>query len=329
MRRLTWLAPLAAAGVLCTGSAHALRIPGATYTGIHSGGGTVSFTVSDTGFEVTSFSFGLLPLGCGTYLTGDRAISAPITTDAFSYTAQSEGDVSVSGTFTGLQTATGTLSWSGSFCGGNHPTVTWDASTSSPPDADLSVTVNGSPDTVLPGDNVTYRATVSNAGPATALTPRLTATLPSGITFLSGSASNGIGPCRATAVVVTCDLQSLAAGRSTVVGVVVKTSQAGALRVSFDLTSASPDPASGNNTATAETAVRSPCIVPNVRGRRLAAARRSLAAAHCRAGKVTRKYSRTVRKGRVVSQDERPGARLAPGTTVDLVVSRGRRPRRV
>jgi beta-lactam-binding protein with PASTA domain len=43
---------------------------------------------------------------------------------------------------------------------------------------------------------------------------------------------------------------------------------------------------------------------------------------------VTRRYSRTVKKGRVIAQDEPPGTRLAPGTTVDLVVSRGRRPSR-
>jgi uncharacterized repeat protein (TIGR01451 family) len=288
----------------------------------------VAFTVSPTGFEVTTVSFENLPLGCGTYLTGERTVSAPITNDAFSYTAQGESDISVSGTFIGLQSATGTLSWSGSFCAGNHPTVTWEASTSSPPDADLSVTVTALPDTVLVGDDVTYRATVANAGPATAFTPTLTATLPSGVTFVSGSASDGIGPCRATSAVVTCVLQSLPSGRSTVVGVVVKTSRAGPLNLSLKVASASPDPSSGNNTATAETRVRAPCVVPNVRGRRLPAAKRALAAAHCRTGKVTRRYSRTVKKGRVIAQDEPPGTRLAPGTTVDLVVSRGRRPSR-
>src|SRR5919198_4637878 len=328
MRRLTCLVLLAAVGALCTGSARAIRIPGATYSGTHSVGGTVAFTVSPSGFEVTSFSFENLPLGCGTYLTGERTVSAPITNDAFSYTAQGESDISVSGTFTGLQSATGTLSWSGSFCAGNHPTVTWEASTSSPPDADLSVTVTALPDAVLVGDNVTYRATVANAGPAAAFTPTLTATLPSSVTFVSGTASDGIGPCRAAGAVVTCLLQSLPAGRSTVVGVVVKTSHAGPITVSFVVASPSPDPGPGNNTARLGTTVRAPCIVPNVRGRRFPAAKRGLAAAHCKVGKVTRRYSRTVKKGRVIAQDEPPGTRLAPGTTVDLVVSRGRRPSR-
>jgi uncharacterized repeat protein (TIGR01451 family) len=325
VRRLTCLVLLATVGVLCTGSARALRIPGATYSGTHSGGGTVAFTVSPTGFEVTTVSFGNLPLGCGTYLTGERTVNAPITNDAFSYTAQGESDISVSGVFTGLQTATGTLSWSGSFCAGNHPTVTWEASTSSPPDADLSVTVTASPTTVTVGDDVTYRATVANAGPASAFTPALTAKLPSGVTFVSGSASDGIGPCRATSAVVTCVLQSLAAGRSTVVGVVVKTSQAGPLNLSLSVASPSPDPSSSNNTAVAKTTVRAPCIVPNVRGRLLPSAKRALARAHCRTGKVTRRYSSKVKKGRVISQEEPAGTRLDPGTRVDLVVSRGRR----
>ena len=325
MRRLTWLVPLTAAGVLCTGSARALRIPGATYSGTHSGGGTVAFTVSPTGFEVTSVSFENLPLGCGTYLTGERTVNAPITNDAFSHTAQGESDISVSGTFTGLQTATGTLSWSGSFCAGNHPTVTWEASTSSPPDADLSVKLTASPDSVVVGDQVRYLASVANAGPAAAFAPTLTATLPSSVTFISGKASDGIGPCRSVGTVVTCVLQSLAVGRSTVVDMLVKTSQPGSITVSLSVASASPDPSSGNNTAALETTVRAPCIVPNVKGKPLPAAKRGLAAAHCKAGKVTRKYSSKVKKGRVISQDEPPGTRLAPGTTVDLVVSRGRR----
>lgn len=67
------------------------------------------------------------------------------------------------------------------------------------------------------------------------------------------------------------------------------------------------------------------CVVPNVRGQTLAAARTRLARAGCRVGTVTRAYSRTVRKGRVISQRPRPRARLAESSKVKLVVSRGRR----
>jgi uncharacterized delta-60 repeat protein len=67
------------------------------------------------------------------------------------------------------------------------------------------------------------------------------------------------------------------------------------------------------------------CVVPAVRGQKLAAARIRLARANCRLGKVKRGFSRTVRKGRVISQRPRVGSRLAELAKVDLVVSRGRR----
>jgi uncharacterized repeat protein (TIGR01451 family) len=67
------------------------------------------------------------------------------------------------------------------------------------------------------------------------------------------------------------------------------------------------------------------CVVPNVKGRPLATAKRRIVAAHCKTGKVTRAKSKTVRKGNVISQSRRAGTRLAAGSKVNLVVSRGRR----
>lgn len=69
------------------------------------------------------------------------------------------------------------------------------------------------------------------------------------------------------------------------------------------------------------------CVVPNVKGKTLTAGRRALARRNCRVGKVRRLYSRTVRKGRILSQSRRPGARLPKGTKVAMVVSRGKKPR--
>jgi glucose/arabinose dehydrogenase len=68
-----------------------------------------------------------------------------------------------------------------------------------------------------------------------------------------------------------------------------------------------------------------PCVVPNVVRKPLAAARRALAAARCRTGRVSRAYSARVRAGRVLTQSRRARARLAHGTRINLVVSRGRR----
>jgi uncharacterized delta-60 repeat protein len=66
------------------------------------------------------------------------------------------------------------------------------------------------------------------------------------------------------------------------------------------------------------------CRVPNVRGKTLVVARRSIKRARCAVGKVTRKPSRKVKKGRVISQSPRAGRLLPQRSKVKLVVSRGR-----
>ena len=66
------------------------------------------------------------------------------------------------------------------------------------------------------------------------------------------------------------------------------------------------------------------CVVPKLKGKTLTAAKRSLTAHACRLGNVKHAVSRTVRKGRVISQKPRPGKRLEHGARVNLVVSRGK-----
>jgi PASTA domain/Right handed beta helix region len=68
------------------------------------------------------------------------------------------------------------------------------------------------------------------------------------------------------------------------------------------------------------------CVVPNVKGKTLARARRLLAAKRCALGRVTRVYSRKMRKGRVISQRPTVARRLPRGTRVHVKVSSGRRP---
>jgi uncharacterized delta-60 repeat protein len=67
------------------------------------------------------------------------------------------------------------------------------------------------------------------------------------------------------------------------------------------------------------------CLVPNVRGKALGVARSALTKARCQVGTVTRRYSTTVARGRVISQGRAPRARLAELAKVNLVVSRGSR----
>jgi uncharacterized delta-60 repeat protein len=67
------------------------------------------------------------------------------------------------------------------------------------------------------------------------------------------------------------------------------------------------------------------CVVPNVRGKPLRAARASITRGRCRVGRLSGKTSQTVQKGRVISQAPRPGISLPVGGRVNLVLSKGRR----
>lgn len=66
------------------------------------------------------------------------------------------------------------------------------------------------------------------------------------------------------------------------------------------------------------------CVVPNVRGKTLPAARKALKKAHCGVGRVRRAHSK-VSAGRVIRQSPKPRAKLKRNAKVSLIVSRGRR----
>jgi FG-GAP-like repeat/PASTA domain len=67
------------------------------------------------------------------------------------------------------------------------------------------------------------------------------------------------------------------------------------------------------------------CTVQDVRGLTLSVARLKLSRANCRAGSVRHARSKSVRRGRVVSQRPVFGSILPKGTRVTLVISRGAR----
>ncbi len=68
------------------------------------------------------------------------------------------------------------------------------------------------------------------------------------------------------------------------------------------------------------------CVVPNVIGLTLTAARKAVVRAHCRVGSVQRVYSSRIPKGGVTSVKPKRGTHLAHNAKVRLVVSRGRKP---
>lgn len=72
-----------------------------------------------------------------------------------------------------------------------------------------------------------------------------------------------------------------------------------------------------------------PCVVPSIpRHTRLASAKRKIKVAHCTLGRVTRRYSSSVRKGSVIKASPQAGTQLATGAPVAVVVSKGRKKRR-
>jgi uncharacterized delta-60 repeat protein len=83
----------------------------------------------------------------------------------------------------------------------------------------------------------------------------------------------------------------------------------------------------GNGAGLLGTAAFQQCVVPKLVGKSLARAKNALRRAHCRTGKVSRRYSSTVSKGRVLAQRPKPGRRLIGGSKVNLLVGRGQRPR--
>jgi hypothetical protein len=83
--------------------------------------------------------------------------------------------------------------------------------------------------------------------------------------------------------------------------------------------------AQSDSTATVRRAVVRRCVVPNVKGKPAATARRAIRRAGCSPGRTRKTHSGSVRAGRVVAQSPRAGARRAAGTRVDLVLSKGKK----
>jgi len=65
------------------------------------------------------------------------------------------------------------------------------------------------------------------------------------------------------------------------------------------------------------------CVVPNVKGKTLSAAKRALKGHFCRAGKIKHAFSGKVKTGRVISQSPNAGKHLKHNSKVGLTVSKG------
>ena len=127
----------------------------------------------------------------------------------------------------------------------NSSTATTTANQSALNPTDLSIDKTDTPDPVIAGQNLTYALTVTNNGPAPATSVMVVDALPSGVSFISASASNG-GVCNSG---ITCSLGTLTPGQVVIITIVVKVSdlQFGSLVNYARVSASNPDPSPNNN----------------------------------------------------------------------------------
>jgi uncharacterized repeat protein (TIGR01451 family) len=124
--------------------------------------------------------------------------------------------------------------------------------------ADLSVAVNDAPDPATTGGSLTYTVTASNAGPSQASNVTVTSTLPLGSGFVSASGINW--NCDANGRQVTCTTATMVVGAAPVITIATTAPGVdGTYTVTSSIqSSATTDPAPGNNTASQDTVVNAP-----------------------------------------------------------------------
>ena len=124
--------------------------------------------------------------------------------------------------------------------------------------SDVSVTKADFPDPITVGSTLTYSITVSNGGPNSALGVVVTDQLPSGVTFVSASSTQGT--CTGSAM-VSCNIETLANGASAIVTIFVIPTSTGVLSNTANVVSTTSDPNMANNSSTTTTTVLPPDAV--------------------------------------------------------------------
>ncbi len=133
---------------------------------------------------------------------------------------------------------------------------TGEANTTVNANANLAITLSDSPDPVIAGTNLTYVATLTNAGPSDAQGANITLPLPAGTSFVSAAASVGGSCSGANPVVCTwAGATTTATTRTATIVVLVSAAQLANLSATATAASATTDPTPGNNTATQTTTV--------------------------------------------------------------------------
>ena len=124
--------------------------------------------------------------------------------------------------------------------------------------ADLSVTKTDNPDPVTLGSNLTYTVTVTNSGLDEATEVTVTDTLPSSVTYMSATPSQG--SCLEGGGIVTCNLGNLSNGSQASITIVVTPMLAGLITNTVEVTANEPDPTPENNAFSENTLVNTPPV---------------------------------------------------------------------
>jgi hypothetical protein len=192
---------------------------------------------------------------------------------------------------------------------------------------DVGVTAAATPGSITAGGAAGYSFMVSDPAPGSG-SITFSDTVPSGLTILSAVA--GSGSCSVAGDTVTCTISGLQAGSSAPVAILVSAPNAGVYGDTATVSTPLEDPNPANNAATATLTVSAPaapapapCKVLRLTGAPLAVAKAVIPTVDCKVGKVTRKASKSVRSGLVISTSPGAGVTLSAGGTVNLVVSSG------
>lgn len=132
----------------------------------------------------------------------------------------------------------------------------------SPSSIDLAVSKSASPNPGQVNATLTYRIVVTNNGPAVATNVTLTDTLPLGIAFGSSSATQG--NCSANGPPVVCSLNSLSAGASAIVTIIVTPSSPGQITNTATVGASETDFDNTNNTAAISTLIQPAAVSPTM-----------------------------------------------------------------
>jgi large repetitive protein len=119
--------------------------------------------------------------------------------------------------------------------------------------ADLSIVKRAGADQVGAGDGLTYTLSITNAGPATAQAVTLTDQLPAQVSYVNVWGDGWL--CEQAGGVVTCTRPDLSLASTTVTLTVTAPLSTGTITNTAEITSASPDWNTANNSSAVATQV--------------------------------------------------------------------------